>query len=780
MKTITCARNSRALLLLVATIVACPRGWAQQSDSEKVDNAIKQAVRYLLTNQQPDGGWPEIGTYPLGVSCLVTLSLLNSGLPPESPVMMRALQRIESRDLEKTYTVALQTMALCAANPNRYASRIQRNAQWLLEAQRRTGGWSYGKAEGGENGDPSNAQFALLALHEAQRSGVVQLPENQWRACFQAAKRYWQQLQNGDGSFPYNAGEKGRGSMTCAGIASLIIVGTQLDSLEATVADDVRCCGASESEQDRIDQALEWLGRNFSSKTNPGHSRDHLYYLYAVERTGRLTGQRFIGPYDWYREGASELILLQDPVTGQVGARATSTGGNTFSETAFALLFLSKGKRQIVVSRLKYGPDDDWNHHATAIQNLTAHTERAWKRDLAWQTIDLRKATVKDLLESPVLFLSGTGTPAISDAQKQVLRDYVQQGGFLFAEGCVGNGCNGQAFETYFRKLVVELFEQPLEKISPDHPIWYAESRIRPQNLPEGTWLWGVQTCCRLGVVYCPSSLSCRWELNPAYGLTKDYPESISGELNAFTKIGLNVLAYATGKELKEKLDTVTILENDLPETTSDRGVLFLPILQHSAGADDAPKAVPTLMQWFWQELPQRLSSEKRMINIAEDDLSEYPISFMHGRGKLRLSDGQRQALKSYFENGGFLFANAICADQEFMQSFRTEMEIILGVPLQGITPDHDILTSKNYHGFDIRRVQMIDPDRSGDQIVTARREITPRLELGKFEDRVVVVFSPLDISCALESRHSLQCQGYLREDAAKIGINVLLYALQQ
>ena len=42
------------------------------------------------------------------------------------------------------------------------------------------------------------------------------------------------------------------------------------------------------------------------------------------------------------------------------------------------------------------------------------------------------------------------------------------------------------------------------------------------------------------------------------------------------------------------------------------------------------------------------------------------------------------------------------------------------------------------------------------------------------------VIFSPYDISCALEAGVSMECKGYVREDAAKLGINVLLYALQQ
>ena len=49
--------------------------------------------------------------------------------------MARALQFLSRRELEKTYTVSLQTMAYCAANPNKYASQIRRNAEWLARAQ---------------------------------------------------------------------------------------------------------------------------------------------------------------------------------------------------------------------------------------------------------------------------------------------------------------------------------------------------------------------------------------------------------------------------------------------------------------------------------------------------------------------------------------------------------------------------------------------------------------------------------------------------------------------
>ena len=56
----------------------------------------------------------------------------------------------------------------------------------------------------------------------------------------------------------------------------------------------------------------------------------------------------------------------------------------------------------------------------------------------------------------------------------------------------------------------------------------------------------------------------------------------------------------------------------------------------------------------------------------------------------------------------------------------------------------------------------------------------TPLLEGLEIDGRIAVVLSPYDIGCALERGASLECKGYIPADAAKIGANVLLYALQQ
>ncbi len=765
------------IILIVATSGSSS---GQDRDlAEKVEASLQRGVTFLLRKQHQDGAWDEVSTYPLGVTALCTLALLNAGVDPESQEIRNALDQLASRELVKTYSVALQTMVFCAANPNKYAGQIEANARHLMDRQLGGGGWGYGSRSGDSGADPSNSQFALLGLHEAQRSGATGITPQEWAQVFTKARNYWENLQNNDGSFPYTSGGTGRGSMTAAGIASLVIVGNQLSGGEAVVDGQIQCCGSDMDRRDRIEEGFAWLAGNFAITRNPGYTRDHLYYLYALERAGRLSGRRFVGEHDWYREGAKTLLRLQPAAGGGKFSSGASTGENENADTAFGVLFLAKGKRQLVISRLKHGVSSDWNHHSKAVQNLTAHTEAVWKRDLTWQNIDLQRTSLQDLLDTPVLLMSGTRVPTITAEQKELLKKYVENGGFILAEGCVGDGCNGQAFEAFFNSLVQELFEKPLTRLPPEHPIWQAEARLIPEDLPKNTWLYGVETCCRLSVVYCPSSLSCRWELHPAYGEDRGYPEPIQRELENFTKIGLNVLAYATGRELKEKLDLVTVLDDDIPKTQYERNRFFLPVLRHNAGADDVPQAAPKLVKWFANERPINSSSEKRVIGITTEELQKYPIVYMHGRGRLQLSEAQRLAIKKYLSNDGFILASAICGDMEFADSFRGEMAAILGSPLSQLDRQDKMLT-QSYGGFDVRTIKVIDPDRSGDTIISTQRKIVPRLEIGKTDRRVCVVFSPLDISCALESRHSLQCKGYVREDAARLGINVLLFAMQQ
>jgi hypothetical protein len=95
----------------------------------------------------------------------------------------------------------------------------------------------------------------------------------------------------------------------------------------------------------------------------------------------------------------------------------------------------------------------------------------------------------------------------------------------------------------------------------------------------------------------------------------------------------------------------------------------------------------------------------------------------------------------------------------------------------QLLPADHPLFLKDGPGGYDLRNVSLVDPGRGDVDLAKAKREGPAEIEALEWNDRIIVLFSPNDLSCAMESKHSLQCRGYVREDAFRIGINLLLYS---
>jgi hypothetical protein len=246
--------------------------------------------------------------------------------------------------------------------------------------------------------------------------------------------------------------------------------------------------------------------------------------------------------------------------------------------------------------------------------------------------------------------------------------------------------------------------------------------------------------------------------------------------------VGANVLANATNRELKDKLELPTI--SVAAATPLDRRTtLVVAKINHSGGADDAPNALPNLLKHFQEETTSDASPKTPLLAAGDASLMLHPIAFMQGRRTFRLSVAEWKALAEYIDRGGFFFADAICGSAPFARSFREEMAAVFpDYPLERIPPEHPLF-SEQYRGHKIEQVEVRDPQAvaGGEAGLTASlRQVKPLLEGIKIDGRYVVIFSPYDMSCALENSTSAQCEGYTKGDAYRIGVNVLLYALQE
>ena len=764
----------KAWAVLVVWLTTGAVAWGQV-EARQVENAIEMAIQFLERQQKDNGEWIEFQGFTGGTNCLVTLALLNAGVSIDNPVVAKSLANIRKINSKFVYVVSLQTMVLCAAkDESSDLPRIRSNVQWLQNAQNADGAWYY--TLGSTSQDNSNSQFALLALHEAERyheSIAQQIKESTWRA----ALRYWKKTQNLDGSWGYMSGDSGTGSMTCAGISSVVIASGKLSDLNEPADGQLHCCG--EWKQDAsVERALAWMASHFSVRHNPNQGAHFLYYMYGLERAGRLTAQRYIGKHDWYREGVDYLVRNQDSLSGHWKGPAVE--GNANIGTSLALLFLAKGRRPVLMSKLKYTGGDQWRVHPEDVAHFTDYMEKEWKRDLSWQVLDPRSASVEDLLQSPILFFNGQQPLVFDDQTVKKLKDYVEQGGFIFAEA----SCNSSDFDQSFRKLISRMFPEPDQQLSllpPEHAMWRVEEAISPDSEYAGA-LWGVNVSCRTSIIYSQRDLGCKWNYFTPRRMMPLNADS-KRKVQDAVALGRNVVAYATNRELKYKFELWDRDTTPKPEDAFPRGELHLAQVVHSGGSDAAPGALPSLRKALSKLKNVRVNFEKKQFSLDQEEIFDFPVLLMHGRHSFELADRQRKQLKTYVERGGVLLCDSICANEAFARSFRREMELTFSPDhkLEPIPADHPMLTDQ-FGGFLLKTVRRREPGppNANQTLQVVERQVPPTLEGIKLGDRYVVLFSPYDISCAMDNQATPECRGYVHEDALKIGVNVVLYALYQ
>ena len=794
------SRTGTICLLLVATL-AGPWGatlLAADLSGAALKESIDRGRKFLLTQQAADGSW-DVGRdgFRLGISSMVVMALLNCGMSPQEPQLKRGLDFLRNfkepgLGHHETYQVSLQIMALAAAKqPEVDATRIALLAQRVEQGQSKRadmlGGWTY--SLNGSSADPSNTQFAVLALREAVEAGASVSPET-WRR----ARGYWEKAQNHDGGWSYqNAGNEAPsyGSMTVAGVASLVICEQMLRNDDGVAPDGTPpCCQGSEPNEP-LERGLSWMARNFRASHNPRSGSGWLlYYIYGVERAGRLSGLRFFGDHDWYREQAAFVLAIQDPVAGHwIGMG--SIEDQPVAGTSMALLFLSKGMAPVLINKLKYGPRDparkneilgnDWNRHRRDVRNLVDLVSGSpkWPKLLTSQDLDLAKAVEAGpaeggnaLLQAPVLYITGEDAPDFSADELKLLKEYLDNGGFIFASPT----CNSTKFEAGFRAITQKLMppgEGELKRLTQDHPVFQSEYLIQAESAP----IYGVDFGCRTSIMYSPEDLGCLWD----YWCRVDPPNrnvKLKTRIIRATQIGVNVLAYATGREPPSKPDVPQVVAENTELDNVERGLLQVAQIRHDGSWNAAPRALRRLLTALNDTVALSASTKSSDLEFADPNIFEYPILYMHGRNKFSMKEADRKQLREYLERGGVLFADSCCGSKPFDKSFREfAASLYKDKQLERIPITHELFSEKV--GRDIRKLKRrMHEGAEGAGFVV--RDTEPFLEGIEVDGRLAVIYSKYDISCALERQAAGNCEGYLPEEAVRLATNIILYALME
>jgi hypothetical protein len=805
---------------------------------KQVKKGIDRGVAYLRSKQAKDGSWEslvfgEIAGLKGGTSALATLALLNCGYKHDDPAVAKALDYLRSLGTpDRTYVVALQTIALAEARQKKDLPQIAKNVEWIqktaiIGGNGKLRGWSYPIQ--GAGGDNSNTQYALLGLYAAKTAGV-EIPKEFW----QKVLDYYKDTQKGDaarGWWPYvNVGldatrqPPASFTMTVAGVCGLIIASMGLDNSLQQLNEKTGVaanCGAY-PENDALARGMNWVAAQF----NFDEGKSMYYNYYGLERLGRLSGQRFIGRYDWYRQGCTNLVRFQ-ATDGSFPYPDKGNGldaGNSVITTSFALLFLSKGRTPVLVSKFAWGKraaggantvlvehdlndnptlKPDWNRKRNDARHMVEFAAREIfdNEPLAWQVYDPRLQGLTDnetkidlevglLLQSPVLYLNGHGPmPFVGrgkeflSVEEKVLKRYLEEGGFVFAEACCGDKEFARSFEQLLDRIAPG---STLRKLPPEHSIWTMFPGISPADFPDLQYL---DRGCRTVAVFSPSPLAGYWEESKYMPKNGRNPQN-RGE-KAFC-LSRNVIAYATGMELPKPKLTRTILVSGI-----DAGIArskFRPAqIRYVSDASQQPPpaadALKNLTGFLQQNAKLDTTMTTEVLSPTDQALFKYKFMYLHGRKPVSFTPDELENLKVNMQTGGVLLADAACNGykqwQEFDRSFRAAMEQMWGKKLVPIEeradgkPDPFFKVAADAN-IDIRNVKCRREKADGSGPEAEMRNYPVALEGIKIAGRWVVIYSKYDIGCAIEGHKSADCLGHDKDSALRIGSAAVLYSLKR
>ena len=225
---------------------------------------------------------------------------------------------------------------------------------------------------------------------------------------------------------------------------------------------------------------------------------------------------------------------------GVAAAIALAAGRAQAQSAAPAQAGASAPAASLTIGRLHYEGGGDWYANPSSLPNLLrAIRERTSLRTAAEEKVVM--LSEDDLWNVPYLYMTGHGNVRFSDADLEVLRRFLRQGGFLHADDNYG-------MDESIRRELARLFpDHPLTEVPLDHPVYHLVYDF-PRGIPKihehdkkPAQGFGIFLDGRLAVFYSyETDLGDGWEDPEVH---KDPAERRESAL----RMGVNLFAYAVG-----------------------------------------------------------------------------------------------------------------------------------------------------------------------------------------------------------------------------------------
>jgi hypothetical protein len=190
---------------------------------------------------------------------------------------------------------------------------------------------------------------------------------------------------------------------------------------------------------------------------------------------------------------------------------------------------------QLQIARLKYSGGGDWYNDPDAVPNLAREVNARTNIRVAADEAQVSLLDEK-LFSHPFLFMTGHGNVALSDEEVSRLRQYLESGGFLYADDDYGMD------ESFRREMARVLPGSELVELPFDHHVYHAVYNFanglpkiheHDEGPPRG---YGMYVGGRMVVFY-------TFNTNISDGWTAAHKDPTEVREQAF-RVGVNIIAW--------------------------------------------------------------------------------------------------------------------------------------------------------------------------------------------------------------------------------------------
>jgi len=741
---------------------------ARAATAEQIDQALKRGAAALYKLQTATGHWEnaEQPTGPgeagkgghdteaaqwTGRTAIAVYALLASGEDKKDPRIVKAVEFLAKNETHGVYALGLrcQVWMLMPQTPA-IRTALMKDVN-ILKTGMKTEGLSRGMYDyvpgkaGGKSYSHSRSQYAVQGFWAAQTAGA-ELPDSLWKIIDES----WKRNQGPDGGWTYKAPSDNDDNhpetvgLTAVGVATLFIAQDFLRSNEG-----IACRGNQTNPA--IEKGLAWIATHANDyASHPRGSREYPYpTLYAVERIGMASGLAYFGSLNWFNNGADWAIREQN------SSGTWDRGDSELPNTCFAMLFLSKGRAPVVISKLKYtdatGKEGNWNQRGRDAANVSRWIGKTLERDLAWQIVTL-DVSIEDLLESPILYISGNEPVNFSPEHKAKLKAFIEAGGMLVANA----DCGSAAFATSIRKLGFELFpdyefgELPKDDILLTNYYPAAKWKTKPSILR-------LSNGARPFILLLPQTDAGKsWQTYDQRGK----PELF--------ELAADVVLYAVdNKKMRYRGSRFYV-----PEPPKASNAIAVTRIKYPGVWDPEPAG--------WKRLSNVMTRTKltgvttTTAELGKDQVTGAKIAHLTGTFDYKFSDAQKAEIKQFVAGGGTLIVDVAGGSGKVATSFEgTLADLFPGEKLEVLPPEHPLYSAGGgakdeiaYRSYAIRN--------------GVGQTTSPRLQGIQQNGRLAVIYSREDLSVGLVGQEVDGVIGYTPATATALMTRILTYAAGQ